>query len=386
MGFDECLPYFKRIESDLDFGHQPWHGDGGPIPVNRYRDLSSSASLSAASEAMTALGFPAIEDHNAPGAVGVGRIPMSSHNGSRVSVADAYLPVGRTPSNLTIRSETQVARILFEGIRTRGVELVDESVIEGGQVVLSAGVFGSPSILQLSGIGPSEHLGTLDIPILVDLPGVGANFGDHPSFELECEFTGEAAKTPILHSISTFRSQMTAADEAPDLMLWVADPYVSPGEPPAFGVEVVLLRPKSRGKVLLGSADPMDQPRVHRPDLVEESDVDRLAEGFGVALEVANRPELRAICRPLGPDATDSEAIRRAIRNDSYSIPHFVGTCSMGPDPDQGAVVDASGRVHGTEGLTVIDASIMPTVPSGFTHISTIMIAERLAERVGSEH
>ncbi len=250
--------------------------------------------------------------------------------------------------------------------------------------MLSAGVFGSPSILQRSGIGPSDHLGTLDIPILVDLPGVGANFGDHPSFELECEFTGEALEAPILHSIATFHSQMTSANEPPDLMLWVADPIASPGEPPAFGVEVVLLRPKSRGKVLLGSADPMDQPRVYRPDLVEEVDVDRLAEGYAVALEVVNRPELRDVCRPLGPDATDSEAIRQAIRGDSYSIPHFVGTCSMGPDPDQGAVVDSSGRIHGAQGLSVIDASIMPTVPSGFTHISTIMIAERLAERVGA--
>ncbi len=114
-GFDDVLPYFKRIESDLDFGHQLWHGDSGPIPVNRYRDLSSSATLSAANEAIAGVGFPAIDDHNAPGAVGVGRMPMSSRGGSRVSAADAYLPVGATPPSLTIRSGTQVARILFRG-------------------------------------------------------------------------------------------------------------------------------------------------------------------------------------------------------------------------------------------------------------------------------
>jgi choline dehydrogenase len=260
------------------------------------------------------------------------------------------------------------------------VELVDGSIIEAGWVTVSAGVFGSPSILMRSGIGPAEDLRSLGIPVLADLPGVGTNLLDHPGFELECSYSGVARAAPILHSIATFHSSTTASHEPPDLMLWVSDPVGAPGEPASFSIEVVLLKPKSTGKVLLRSADPMDQPRVQLPNLGDGNDVDRLVEGFGLALELANRPELRSLCTPpLTPAPTD---LRRSIRAEAYPIPHFVGTCSMGQTQDESAVVDHFGQVHGTEGLSVIDASIMPAVPSGFPHISTIMIAERLAEKV----
>lgn len=117
-GFDDVLPYFRKIESDLDFGHKPWHGNSGPIPVNRYRDLSFTETGQAAIEAMTAVGFPTIEDHNEPGAVGVGKMPMSSRDGRRVSAADAYLPIA-TSSNLRIRPDTQVSKVVFEGTTAR---------------------------------------------------------------------------------------------------------------------------------------------------------------------------------------------------------------------------------------------------------------------------
>jgi choline dehydrogenase len=382
-GFDDCLPYFKRIESDIDFGHEPWHGDSGPIPVNRYRDVETTELQQAAIDAMERWGFPRIEDHNQPGVVGLGRMPMSSRDGSRVSVADAYLPTGATPSNLTIRSETQVARILFDGARAHGVELVDGSVVEGGQIVLSAGVFGSPAVLMRSGVGPADDLRSVGLAAQVNLSGVGANLSDHPALDMEYETDGPAREAPVVHTTATFHSEATPTGEAPDLMLWVADPFLSPGEPTLFSIEVILLKPKARGRVQLRSPDPMDQPKVHLPYLSDTSDVDRLLEGYSIALEVANRPELSGLLKPQTTLTEDDDA-RRMIRESNYPVPHFVGTCAMGPDPDQGAVVDASGRVHGIEGLSVIDASIMPTVPSGFTHISTIMVAERLAEIVGA--
>jgi choline dehydrogenase len=163
--------------------------------------------------------------------------------------------------------------------------------------------------------------------------------------------------------------------------LWVSDPV---GDPPAYSIEVVLLKPLSRGTVRLRSADPADPPRIDLPGLQEASDLERLAEGHARAREVASRPEVRRLCGDLPAEIRDAEELRGWIRANRYSIPHVVGTCSMGPSPENGAVVDASGRVHGTERLSVIDASIMPDAPSGFPHVSTIMIAERLSEQIAS--
>ncbi len=159
-------------------------------------------------------------------------------------------------------------------------------------------------------------------------------------------------------------------------MLWLADP----DEDASFAIEVVLLRPRSRGAVRLRSADPTDPPIIELPNLSDASDVERLAEGYRRALDVANRPEVRRLCS--GPAPADPQDLDELIRAEQYSIPHVAGTCAMGPRPEDGAVVDASGRVYGSERLSVVDASIMPDVPSGFTHIPTIMIAERLSEHI----
>lgn len=378
--FDAVLPYFNRLESDVDFGDQPWHGDRGPMPVDRYAGLDSTEVIDAASKAMQALGFDEIEDHNRPGAVGVGRVPMTSREGERVSVADAYLPIADAPANLSIRPDVHVSHLVFDGPRARGVQLSDGTVIDAGWVVVSSGTFGSPSILMRSGIGPADHLRAVGIPVLLDLPGVGANLADHPGAGIELGYHGAARWAPILHSIATFRSAQASDSEPPDLMLWIADPVESRGEQPGFSIDVVLLKPRSRGTVRLRSVHPLDPPRVDLCDLEEASDVDRLAEGYLMAAEVARRAELRELCEP--PALTSPAEVRAVIRADSFPVPHFVGTCSMGPVADPRAVVDEWGRVHGTERLSVIDASIMPTVPSGFTHLPTIMIAERLAEEL----
>lgn len=382
--FDSVLPYFKRLESDTDFGGEPWHGDRGPIPSTRYLHLEYSEIAAAAFSALHSAGFPTVEDHNRPGAVGVGRIPMSSRNGVRVTTADAYLPAGSAAPNLTIRANAQVAEVVFAGMRARGVRLLDGTVVEAKWTILSAGTYGSPPILLRSGIGPPDHLRRIGIPLRVDLPGVGANLVDHPGVGLEYKYHGPVRESPVLHCMATFRSAGRSNDEAPDLMFWLADPGGPSGSPPTFDLEVVLLRPLSRGIVRLRSADPAEAPSIELPRLQESSDVHRLAEGYERALELVRQPQLRPLCtNPSAPEARGDET-EEFIRTSAYSIPHVVGTCSMGPRPDKGAVVDALGRVHGTEQLSVIDASIMPHVPSGFTHIPTIMLAERLSEHNGT--
>jgi choline dehydrogenase len=309
---------------------------------------------------------------------------MNSRDGVRVTTALAYLPLARSPSNLTIWPDTEVAEVVFERTRAAGVRLLDGTVIEAGCVVLSAGTYGSPPILLRSGIGPAEHLRSVGLPVRLDLPGVGANLVDHPAVDIDCGYRGATRTSPLLQSVATFRSRDVPPDAPPDLMLWVRDPS-QPENSPQFTMDVVLLKPRSRGSIRLRSADPRDPPRIDLPNLREPSDLERLIEGYRRGWDVASQPQIRRLCSdPLPPEIRDDRELRRSIRQAAYSDPHVVGTCAMGPSPSDGAVVDGSGRVHGMERLFVADASIMPTVLSGFTHIPTVMIAERLSERIAT--
>jgi choline dehydrogenase len=311
---------------------------------------------------------------------------MNSSNGARVTTADAYLPAAAgTRPNLTVRAGAHVAGVVFDGDRAAGVRLLDGSVVEAGWVVVSAGTYGSPPILMRSGIGPADHLRSMAVAVRADLPGVGANLADHPAVDVACGPSGPGRGAPALHVIATFHSADRADGEAPDMLLWVPDPSVSAGEPDPFEIGVVLMKPRSRGAVRLRSPDPAAAPRIELPALSDPSDVERLAEGFRRGREVAADPAIRRVCaEPLQDAPAGDESLRDMIRAEAYSIPHVVGTCAMGPRPDDGAVVDPSGRVHGTEGLSVVDASIIPDAPSGFPHIVAIMMAERLSEEIAS--
>ena len=377
--FDDVLPTFRRLEADADFGGEPWHGDRGPIPISRYPDIDPSPIQAATIEAFRASGFPVVEDHNAPHAIGVGRVPMSSRDGVRVTTADAYLAAGRRPANLTLRAESTVASVTLEHGRATGVRLLDGEAIRADRVVLAAGTYGSPAILMRSGIGPADHLAELGIGVRVDLPGVGANLADHPAVDLDSGWRGSATTGPILHTIASFRSQMPTLDGAPDLMFWFSDPD---GDEPGLWLDPVLLKPRSRGSVRLRSSDPSDPPRITLPGLRESADIERLAEAYRRGLEIAHRPGIRRLATDAPPaDPATPEELRRRVVDNAYSIPHVVGTCAMGPSTG-GGVVDALGRVHGIERLSVIDASIIPEAPSGFPHLITIMLAEHLADRL----
>jgi choline dehydrogenase-like flavoprotein len=350
--FGEVLPYFIRLENDLDYGHEAWHGDSGPLPSVRYLDREYHPATQAVIGAAQELGHPWVEDHNRPGAVGIGRMPMNTRAGRRVTTLDAYL--ADPPAGLTIRADSLVDRVLFDGASARGVRLADGTEVDAGAVVLCAGVFGSPPILLRSGVGPRGQV--------VDLAGVGDNLADHPGVLVEFDYSGPAAD-PVLHAIATFHSSQTPVDQAPDLLFWIADPD---GEPAEFGIEVLLMRPRSRGSVRLRSADPHDAPLIRLPNLQDPADMPRLMEGYRQALRVARLPQ---------PGDAELEG---TIRAGAYSVPHVVGTCALG------AVVDAGARVHGTDHLWVADASIIPDALSGFTHIPTVMLAERLSDQIAA--
>jgi choline dehydrogenase len=378
--FAEVLPTFRRIESDAEFGDRPWHGAGGPIPITRYPRARASAIHAAALEAFDALGIPRIADHNEPGAVGAGPMPMSSRDGVRVTSADAYLAERARPTNLVIRTDALVDRVVLESGRATAVQLDDGTLIPADLIVLAAGTYGSPPILMRSGIGPADHLGELGINVRVDLPGVGANLADHPAVELDSGWRGDATDGPALHTIATFRSSSVPSEGPQDLMFWITGPE---GAEPGFWFDPILLKPRSRGSVRLRSADPADPPRIRLPGLSDPHDIERLAEAYRLGLELAGRPEIRREATEARPtEPSTPEGLRRLIVENAYSIPHVVGTCAMGPSPEHSDVVDAVGRVHGVDGLFVIDASIIPDAPSGFPHLVTIMLAEHLADAI----
>ena len=374
--FADVLPAFRRLEADAEFGDRPWHGQDGPIPITRYPEVERSPIHQAALEAALVSGFAAVDDHNAPDAIGVGPFPMSARGGRRVTTLDGYLGSDHRLERLEIRADAPVDRVELEAGRAVAVRLADGQRIATAAVVLAAGTYGSPAILQRSGIGPGELLTGLAIPVAADLPGVGANLADHPAVEVDAGWEGTAAAGPILHSMATFRSR-TAAGPSADLMLWIPDPTE---DDPRLYLDAVLLKPEGRGTVRIRSSDPGTPPSIRLPDRTA-SDRARLTDGLERAVEVARQPQLRRHIAATGPTvpATPDEWDRR-MREDGYSIPHVVGTCAMGPSPDDGAVVDATSRVHGVDGLYVVDASIIPEPPSGFPHVITIMLAERLTE------
>ena len=378
--FAEVLPAFRALERDADFADRPWHGGGGPFPIARFASEPRTRAHAAALEAMLAAGFEPVEDHNAPDAVGVGPMPMSVQDGRRVTTWHAYLaPAGRPPG-LEIRPTHQVDAVVLEGTRAVGVRLVDGSAIRAGTVILAAGTYGTPPILLRSGIGPAADLRGLGLEVAVDLPGVGANLADHPGVDLDTGYRGDGTAGPLFHSIATWRSSLAASAGPPDLMFWVTDPDAADA---GLYLDPVLLKPSSRGSVRLRSSDPLDRPRIQLPGVTAEADRERLAEAYERGLEIANHPSVRAVCAdptPAGPAGGDG--LRARVLENAYSLPHVVGTCRMGPSPRDGDVVDHLGRVHGIDGLHVVDASIIPDAPSGFPHVITIMAAEHLAARI----
>jgi choline dehydrogenase len=382
--FDEVLPFFTWLENDADFGEAAWHGDGGPLPIRRYRDDEFTDVAQAGLTALEQAGCKRVPDANAPGAVGVAALPTNTLHGERISTALAYLPSGRPRPALTVRCGAEVSGLLVERDQVAGVRLATGGEIRASRVVLCAGAYGTPALLLRSGIGPAGHLRELGIPVVADLPGVGANLADHPAVSLDFGYPRQVRPAPLFQVIATTHSTDAAGDGPPDLQYIVGGPFAD-GDRGTFFIGVALLKPASRGTVRLRSADPSAAPRIDLGYFREPRDLDRLASGLIRIREPAGTGPIAGLSggEELAPGpgiaAADRRRLRQWIRRNAWTYHHPAGTCAMGSDPAAGAVVNAAGRVHGTGGLTVADASIMPDIPSANTHIPTIMIAERIA-------
>lgn len=371
--FADLLAAFVRLERDLDFPGADHHGGEGPMPVRRHRDADRSALAAAGTEALAACGLPVIADHNAPGAVGVGPLPLNTLDGRRVDAATAYVEPARAAyPNLRVRGGAMACRVLVNRGRARGVELADGERVHADAVIVSAGTYHSPGLLVRSGIGPAADVAALGLDLVADLPGVGANLADHVAVSVDLRYTCPASPEPVFQLVGTLHSSGAAPhSDAPDLQVLVGGPWPDGG---CF-IAAALLKPRSRGRVRITSPDPLAPPDVQLGWFSDPADLARLREGAELAREAAAHPAVRALAHPVG-DAAASDA---DLRSRAWTYHHPVGTCAMGGDPGAGAVVDADCRVHGIDQLWVVDASVMPEIPSANTNLPTLAVAEHVA-------
>jgi choline dehydrogenase len=387
--FRDVLPAFTRLERDLDYGAADYHGADGPLPVRRCLGPQQSELAAAAQDAIAGTGFPRVDDHNAPGAVGVGPLPANCLDGRRISTALAYLEPARCRQNLTILAGRTVQEIVTRAGRAAGVRLAGTGEqVAAAEVFICAGAYLSPVLLLRSGIGPAAELSALGLDVVADLPGVGANLADHPavSVDLGCEPAAAGADPPIFQLVATGYSSMASQPGAPDLQLMLCGPYALDDGRSGCMIASAVLKPASRGRVRIRSLDPAAAPDIDLGYYREPADLRRALEGLRMADAAAGHRALAAITGGqrlgVGADVVASDHDATAwIKNSTWTYHHPVGTCAMGLDPDAGAVVGADARVHGVSGLSVVDASILPEIPSANTNLPTIMAAEQVAAR-----
>jgi len=412
----DVLPLFKRAEHN-ERGADAFHGSGGPLNVMDLAQPNRFGSVFV--EAGREAGHAVNADFNGAHQEGVGLYQVTHKNGERFSAAKAYLTPNRQRPNLTVLTGAHTTRVVCEGCRAVGVEFRRDGVVSlakaSREVLLAAGALQSPQLLLLSGIGPGDELRRHGIDVRHDLPGVGRNLHDHVDvvqvldaphlrdlFGLSLHGAIAAIKgifewrrqrsglltTNFAEAGGFIRSRPEEA--RPDLQLhFVIGKLVDHGRKTVFGhgysCHVCLLRPKSRGRVTLASADPMAAPLIDPNFLADADDLARLVRGFKAMRHILQQPALAGHgARELGSSASaKSEVeIEAFIRSHADTIYHPVGSCRMGPGPLD--VVNAELRVHGMEGLRVVDASIMPSIVSGNTSAPVIMIAEKAADMIRS--
>ena len=378
--WNDLLPCLNAVERDEDFGDRPWHGDAGPIPITRWDEDSWTPLQAGFVAGSQALGFRRCDDHNEPGTTGVGPIPMNRVGPARVSAHLAYLEPVRHRPNLTVKGDCHVRRVVLRDRRAVGVELADGQTIAGDEVVLAAGVVQDPLLLWRSGIGPADRLRHLGIAPVVDLPAVGAHLTDHFVVTFAAEIRPDVAPegAPSLQTI--LRLTTTGSERRHDLQI---TPFVrrhADGRR-SLAMSVALQLPDGEGSVEptgLGTDDPA---AIRWPFTSLPSNLTRLRDGWRTAAAIARASGL--LTRPADVDAalgTDDQTLDRLIADTHTAFYHGVGTCRMGADGDDDHAVDTHCRVRGVDGLRVVDASIIPTVPRSNTNLAVMAVAERYAQ------
>jgi choline dehydrogenase len=414
--WDSVLPYFRKAE-DQERGADGAHGSGGPLRVSdqAIRWELGDRFIAAAIEA----GLPANNDFNDGEQEGAGPFQNTTNRKRRWSTATAYLKPARSRANLAVRTNSHATRIVVENGKASAVEFLcngEPHVARAqGEIVVCGGVYGSPQLLQLSGIGPGALSQQFGIPVVADIPGVGAELQDHFYVRLAFRCTqpitlNDVANSPVkklaagLQYVLFKRGPLTSNGicaggfaksdprlERPDIQLnfsvWSfaerTNRGVVPHPFPGFTISAVHLRPDARGSVMLKSPDPLAPPSIRFNFLRTQYDLQALTAGMRLARDITRQPAFAPyVAEELLPGAqVESDAeFEASIRKNGVSNLHPVGTCRMGADP--AAVCDPRLRVNGIGGLRVVDAAVMPTVPAGNTNAPTIMIAEKASDMI----
>lgn len=344
--WDDVLPHFRAIETDLDFAG-PLHGDSGPIPIRRTREFSSGTEQFV--QSVLSRGFEWIDDLNGADPLdGIGALPLNIEDGTRVGPGAAFLQPALGRPNLSVHAGTGVQRVRFSGNRAVGVDALGPSGpvhYTAGRVVLCAGAIGTAHLLMVSGCGPADVLAAVGVPVLADLP-VGRHFSDHPEWVLPVDWPADVGRTPIEAALSV---------DGLEIRLYTAGfaqmTGEAPSDPPHIGI--ALMRPQARGRLTIVSADPAVAPVIeHHYDTVA-ADVAALRQGADLARDIAD-----GVAREANWSTTQ----------------HLCGTAPLG------AVLDARCRVQGIDRLWVVDGSIMPAPTSRGPHATIAMIGHRAAE------
>jgi choline dehydrogenase-like flavoprotein len=399
--YNELLPYFRRSETN-ERGEDQFHGSHGPLSVSepRTRHPLTDAFMQAAVEA----GHKENPDFNGASQDGVGLYQVTQRNGMRCSAAVAYLHPSMHRPNLKVLTQAHATRILFDGNRASGVEIVRNGVREeiraDTEVILTAGAYNSPQLLLLSGIGPAADLAMLQIPVRRDLP-VGIGLQDHPLVMMSWYTDTESLMTPpTADDVALLQNEgrgplssnggetggffrTRAGLEAPDVQFHTAaamfhDQGLSPPTAHAVSFGPTVLKPKSRGKVFLRSANPGAKPGIVNNYYGEPEDRRSIVDGIRLGLEIAAQSAMRAHIKApyLVPKSGSDADVWTFVQRHTQTLYHPTCTCAIGP------VVDNQLKVHGVDGLRVVDASVMPSLVRGNTNAPTIMIAERAADLI----
>jgi choline dehydrogenase len=416
-GFADVLPYFRRAE-DQERGADELHGAGGHLKVSDVCEPHPlcEAFIAAAQQS----GFPRNDDFNGPTQEGAGYFQLTARNGRRWSTAVGYLKEARKRPNLTVVTHALASRILFSGKRAIGVEYrqgmngqaVTHTAYAGREVILSGGAFNSPQLLQLSGVGSAELLRSRGVDVIADLPGVGNDLQDHLQIRVLYRCTEPITMNDVINdwrhrylaglryllsrkglltigagyagAFLRTRPELATPDVQFHFLIFSADAAGATLHPfSGFMASVCQLRPESRGFVRIKSADPSEAPAIQPRYLSSRADCECVIDGMKLLRRVMNQPVMRKyIADEYAPgDACTGDAdVLAYARDTGTTVYHPTSTCRMGSDPN--AVVDTRLRVHGFEGLRVVDASIMPTVVSGNTNAATVMIGEKGADMI----
>jgi 5-(hydroxymethyl)furfural/furfural oxidase len=399
----DLLPSFMRLENDLDFGDAPYHGDAGPIPLSRTPLADWGAVDRAVRAAALDLGYGWAPDHNAPGTSGISPFAYTGRDGRRVSTADAYLEPARNRPNLTVVGDAHVDRVLFDtdggGRRAVGVRLRVAGAwreVRAREVILAAGAVHSPAILQRSGIGPAALLRALGIPVVRDAP-VGEQLVDHPIVWINPHLRPEhrARSAGVRHEDCCVRYSSGLAGAGRNDMSVLCTNFTGPdaaGRAIGF-IGVSAFQAFSRGHLRIAAPDPLLDPVIELNMLADERDRVRLRDGAQRLFAIGRHPAVVGIAEAItlgrtGEPGEPVEAVAAPAALDAwldasvFDTYHPAGTCRMGAAGDPRAVVDPTCRVNGVDGLRVIDAAIMPTIPRANLHLACVMIGEHMAARL----